>query len=72
MICCATCWCCASRAARSGIRICGRNWKRWRSACRFPGSGGPVSKVDELVEFIRRNIQKTIALDALIMELRGT
>jgi DNA polymerase III subunit delta' len=30
-----------------------------------------VSKVDELVEFIRRNIQKTIALDALIMELRG-
>ena len=30
-----------------------------------------VSKVDELVEFIRRNIQKTIALDAVIMELRG-
>jgi DNA polymerase III subunit delta' len=31
-----------------------------------------VGKVDEVVEFIRRNIQKTIALDALIVELRGT
>ncbi|HTX38576.1 MAG TPA: AAA family ATPase [Bryobacteraceae bacterium] len=30
-----------------------------------------VAKVDEIVEFLRRNIQKTIALDALIMELRG-
>jgi DNA polymerase III subunit delta' len=29
-----------------------------------------VSKVDEIVEFLRRNIQKTIALDALIVELR--
>ena len=29
-----------------------------------------VSKVDEIVEFLRRNIQKTIALDALIIELR--
>jgi DNA polymerase-3 subunit delta' len=29
-----------------------------------------VSKVDETVEFLRRNIQKTIALDALIVELR--
>ncbi len=30
-----------------------------------------VAKVDELVEFMRRNIQKTIALDAVIIELRG-
>jgi DNA polymerase-3 subunit delta' len=29
-----------------------------------------VLKVDEIVEFLRRNIQKTIALDALIVELR--
>lgn len=29
-----------------------------------------VSKVDEIVEFLRRNIQKTIALDGLIVELR--
>jgi DNA polymerase-3 subunit delta' len=30
-----------------------------------------VKKVDELVELLRRNIQKTIALDALILELRA-
>ena len=30
-----------------------------------------VARVDELAELIRRNIQKTIALDALILELRG-
>ena len=30
-----------------------------------------VAKVDELVEFLRRNIQKGIALDALVLELRG-
>jgi DNA polymerase-3 subunit delta' len=29
-----------------------------------------VGKIDELVELLRRNIQKTIALDALILELR--
>jgi DNA polymerase-3 subunit delta' len=31
-----------------------------------------ISKVDELVEFMRRNIQKSIALDALVAELRPT
>ncbi len=31
-----------------------------------------VNKVDELVEFARRNIQKTIALDSIIMELSGS
>src|SRR5204863_2455912 len=31
-----------------------------------------VRKVDELAELLRRNIQKTIALDALILDLRGT
>jgi DNA polymerase III subunit delta' len=30
-----------------------------------------VKKVDEVAELIRRNIQKTIALDALILELRS-
>jgi len=30
-----------------------------------------VKKVDELAELIRRNIQKTIALDDLILELRA-
>jgi DNA polymerase-3 subunit delta' len=30
-----------------------------------------VKKVDEIAEFIRRNIQKTIALDSLVVELRG-
>ncbi len=29
-----------------------------------------VARVDEIVRLIRRNIQRTIALDALIMELR--
>ena len=33
--------------------------------------GTAVKKVDEVVELLRRNIQKTIALDALILELRG-
>jgi DNA polymerase-3 subunit delta' len=31
-----------------------------------------VEKVDEIAELVRRNIQKTLALDALIMELRAT
>ena len=30
-----------------------------------------VKKVDELVELVRRNIQKSIALDALVVELRS-
>ena len=30
-----------------------------------------VGKVDELAELVRRNIQKSIALDALAVELRG-
>jgi DNA polymerase III subunit delta' len=29
-----------------------------------------VAEVDQIIEFLRRNIQKTIALDALIVELR--
>ena len=31
-----------------------------------------VARVDEIVEFARRNIQKTIALDSLIVDLRGS
>ncbi len=30
-----------------------------------------IKKIDELVELLRRNIQKTIALDALVAELRS-
>ena len=33
--------------------------------------GTAVKKVDELAELLRRNIQKTIALDALIIEMRA-
>jgi DNA polymerase-3 subunit delta' len=36
----------------------------------FPWIRKAVKRVDEIAEFMRRNIQKTIALDALIMELR--
>jgi len=37
----------------------------------FPWIRAAVKKVDELMELIRRNIQKTIALDDLIVELRA-
>ena len=37
----------------------------------FPWLRKAVGKVDEISQLIRRNIQKTIALDALIAELRG-
>src|SRR5450432_50880 len=37
----------------------------------FPWIRKAVKRVDEIAEFIRRNIQKTIALDALIIELRA-
>src|SRR5205807_2152423 len=30
-----------------------------------------VKKTDELIELVRRNIQKSIALDALVVELRS-
>jgi len=38
----------------------------------FPWIRAAVKKVDELVELIRRNIQKTIALDDLIVALRAS
>jgi DNA polymerase III subunit delta' len=38
---------------------------------RFAWIRRAVARVDEIVEFLRRNIQRTIALDALIVELRG-
>ena len=37
----------------------------------FPWIRKAVAQVDELVEFMRRNIQKSIALDALILNLRS-
>jgi DNA polymerase-3 subunit delta' len=40
------------------------------AAVSFEWIAAAVRKVDELNEFLRRNIQKGIALDALVMELR--
>ena len=37
----------------------------------FPWIRGAVAKVDEISEFVRRNIQKSIALDSLIVGLRA-
>lgn len=37
----------------------------------FTWIAAAAKQVDDLVELLRRNIQKTIALDALILELRG-
>jgi DNA polymerase-3 subunit delta' len=37
----------------------------------FPWIRKAVARVDDVTMLVRRNIQKTIALDALIMELRG-
>ena len=37
----------------------------------FPWIRKAVAQVDEISRLIRRNIQKTIALDALILELRA-
>jgi DNA polymerase III subunit delta' len=37
----------------------------------FPWIRRAVKRLDELVEYARRNIQKTVALDGVIMELRG-
>jgi DNA polymerase III subunit delta' len=38
----------------------------------FPWIRKAVKQVDEIAELVRRNIQKTIALDALIVELRAS
>jgi DNA polymerase-3 subunit delta' len=38
----------------------------------FPWIRKAVKRVDEIAQLIRRNIQKTIALDALIIEMRST
>jgi DNA polymerase-3 subunit delta' len=37
----------------------------------FPWIRRAVAKADELAELVRRNIQKNIALDALVVELRS-
>jgi DNA polymerase-3 subunit delta' len=37
----------------------------------FPWIRKAVAKVDEVTQLVRRNIQKTIALDALIVALRA-
>jgi DNA polymerase-3 subunit delta' len=37
----------------------------------FPWIRTAVKKVDDLADLLRRNIQKTIALDDLILELRA-
>ena len=59
----------ARAAARSAIRTSAANWKRWRAKIQFAWIRKAVTQVDEIVDLIRRNIQKTIALDALIVDL---
>ncbi|HZU29434.1 MAG TPA: AAA family ATPase [Bryobacteraceae bacterium] len=44
--------------------------KRIAAAVRFEWLRTAVKKIDELYELVRRNIQKSIALDALAIELR--
>ena len=41
------------------------------ASVQFPWIRKAVKQVDEIAQLIRRNIQKTIALDALIIELRS-
>ena len=41
------------------------------AAVQFDWIRRAVTKVDEIIELLRRNIQRTIALDALIVDLRG-
>jgi DNA polymerase III subunit delta' len=42
------------------------------AAVSFDWTQRAVKKIDEMVEFVRRNIQKNIALDALVVQLRDT
>jgi DNA polymerase-3 subunit delta' len=39
-------------------------------AVSFEWIRGAIARLDELVEFVRRNVQKNIALDALVVQLR--
>jgi len=48
----------------------GRELEAIAAAVSFDWARDAVAKIDELVEFTRRNIQKNIALDALVVELR--
>ena len=59
------------RAARSATRISAAIWKRSPASCHFAWIRKAVAQVDEIAQLIRRNIQKTIALDALIAGLRA-
>ena len=52
-------------------RMSGRISTPSRARSSFDWLRAAVRKVDELVEFLRRNIQKSIALDALVAELRS-
>jgi DNA polymerase III subunit delta' len=49
-----------------------KDLERIAASASFDWVRSAVRKVDELVEFLRRNIQKSIALDALVAELRSS
>ena len=48
-----------------------RNLEAMAGKLEFAWIRKAVGRIDEIAEFIRRNIQKSIALDSLIVELRG-
>ncbi len=45
--------------------------RRLASSVAFDWMRAAVAKVDELAELLRRNIQKGIALDAYVLEMRA-
>ena len=59
-----------SGGAGAQRRICARSWKPVARKVSFAWIRKAVKKVDDLADLIRRNIQKSIALDALIVDLR--
>ena len=46
-------------------------WRRLPGRVSFDWLRAAVAKVDELMDLVRRNIQKSLALDALAVELRS-
>ena len=57
--------------ARSATPTSAAIWKRWHRRVSFRWIRAAVDRADELSTLVRRNIQKSIALDALVVELRG-
>ena len=64
------CWCCANRAARVRNEDLRAELDAVARKVSFAWIRKAVKQADDLADLIRRNIQKSIALDALIMALR--